>query len=123
MFPPSSFWRRWPSTPRREGPAAGVLIEGPASRRGIGHDLDPNRETTAHSPHGGLDTSLSTPATARIGSNPPEVTVVPAVPATAEQPPDRVWSADTSLFTRSHDRPAAGETAGSSGRGPWRSCG
>jgi hypothetical protein len=48
-------------------------MEGPASRRGIGHDLDPNRETTAHSPHGGLDIGLSTPATARIGSNPPEV--------------------------------------------------
>ena len=28
---------------------------GPASRKGIGHELDPNRETTAHSSHGGLD--------------------------------------------------------------------
>jgi len=48
-------------------------MEGPASRRGIGHDLDPNRETTAHCPHDGLDIGLSTPATARIGSSPPEV--------------------------------------------------
>ena len=61
---------------------AGALLEhkiarhhsqtGPASRKGIGDDLNPNPETTARSPHRGLDTELSTPATARTGSNPPE---------------------------------------------------
>ena len=42
------------------------------SRKGIGDDLNPNPETTVRSPHRGLDIELSTPATARTGSNPPE---------------------------------------------------
>lgn len=46
---------------------------GPATRKGIGHDLDPTPETTAHGLHGGLDIGLATPATARGGSSPPEV--------------------------------------------------
>jgi hypothetical protein len=37
------------------------------------HDLDPDREITVHSHHGGLDIGLSTPVTARIDSNLSEV--------------------------------------------------
>jgi hypothetical protein len=50
-----------------------MMARGTIPSAGIGHELDPNRETTAHSPHGGLDIEPQAPAIARVGRYLPEV--------------------------------------------------